>query len=262
MNIRRRAAAFLQKRGWLNIRTIGTVLVIKAVFFIFAWQCCEIIAHSRVTGFDDFLNRLSRWDAESYLYIAENGYEAEGPKRFLLVFLPLYPLLTASFAAVFRNYLLSAFFVSTVASLFAALFFRLLVRLDHPEKTAHAAVLFLFIFPTSLFLHIPYTESLFLALVIGCFWAARTEQWLMAGVLGFFACMARVNGIVLIPALAFEALEQYKARRKLDARWACLMLAPAGFGVYLWLNYYLSGSAFKFLDYQRENWHKYDAVSL
>ena len=41
--------------------------------------------------------------------------------------------------------------------------------------------MFLLIFPTAYFLHIGYTESLFLALVLGSFLAARTDRWWLAG---------------------------------------------------------------------------------
>lgn len=246
----------MKNKGWLNIRVLGTVLAVKAIFFVFAWHCYQIIANKPVGGVTAFLGLLSRWDAESFLNIAENGYAPEGKHRFLLVFLPLYPLLTKLVAFIFGNYIVSAVIVSTIASIAAALLFRLLVRLDHPERTAQAAVLFFFIFPTSFVLHIPYTEALFMALLIGSFWAARTEKWLAAGILGFLACFTRVNGIILVPALCFEAWEQYRVRREFDRRWSYLLIAPLGFIAYLGVNIYVAGHPFKFLDYQRENWYK------
>lgn len=249
--------ARLKNRGWLNIRVLGTVLAVKAIFFVFAWQAYQLIANKPVGGITALLGMLSRWDAESFLNIAENGYATEGKHRFLLAFLPLYPLLTKLVSLIFGNYIVSAVIVSTIASIAAALFFRLLVRLDHPERMAQAAVFFLFIFPTSLFLHIPYTEALFLALVVGSFWAARSNKWLVAGILGFLACFTRINGVVLVPALMFEAWEQYRVRREVHKRWAYLLIAPLGFIAYLGVNIYVAGTAFKFLDYQRENWFKY-----
>jgi Gpi18-like mannosyltransferase len=247
----------MKNKGWLNMRALGTVVAVKAVFFAFAWQAYQIIANKPVGGITAFLGMLSRWDAESFLNIAQNGYATEGKHRFLLVFLPLYPLLTKLVAIIFGNYIVSAVIVSIIASIAAALFFRMLVRLDHPERTAQAAVFFLFIFPTSLFLHIPYTEALFMALLLGSFWAARTEKWLAAGILGFLACFTRINGVVLVPALMFEVWEQYKVRREVEKRWAYLLIAPLGFIAYLAVNVYVAGEPFRFLDYQRENWYKY-----
>lgn len=249
--------ALFKDRGWLNMRVFGMVLAVKAIFFVFAWHCYQIIANRPVGGVASFLGLLARWDAESFLNIAQNGYASEGKHRFLLVFLPLYPLLTRLVAIIFGNYVVSAVIVSTIASIAAALLFRMLVRLDHPERTAQAAVLFLFIFPTSFVLHVPYTEALFMALVIGSFWAARTQKWLAAGILGCLACFTRINGIILVPALVFEAWEQYRVRREFEKRWGFLLLVPLGFVAYLCVNIYVAGDPFKFLDYQRENWYKY-----
>lgn len=150
----------------------------------------------------------------------------------------------------------SAFLVSGIASVALGLVFRELVRLDYSERIAQSAVLFLFIFPTSYFLHIPYTESLFLALALGTFLAARTNRWLLVGVLGFFACLTRINGLVLCPAILFEVWAQYRQTRKFNAKWLWVGLIPLGFGGYLLLNRYVSGEFLMFLTYQREHWFR------
>jgi hypothetical protein len=134
------------------------------------------------------------------------------------------------------------------------------VRLDFSEKTAQLAVLFLFIFPTSYFLHIPFTESLFLALTVGCFLAARKKAWFVAGILGALACSTRVNGIILIPALAFEIWEEYRETRSFNKKWLFLAIIPMGFVAYLALNYFVTGNATMFMVYQREHWFRYFRV--
>jgi 4-amino-4-deoxy-L-arabinose transferase-like glycosyltransferase len=198
------------------------------------------------------------WDATLYLKIAQSRrYTGVGEDRFLIVFFPFYPLLVALFRIVFRDNLLSAFIVSGAASVALGLAFRELVRLDFSEKTAQLAVLFLFIFPTSYFLHIPYTESLFLALTVGCFLAARKRVWLAAGILGGLACLTRVNGVILILALAFEIWEEYRETRSFNKKWFFLAMVPMGFAAYLALNYFVTGNAMMFLVYQREHWFRY-----
>ena len=119
--------------------------------------------------YDTWSTLWTRWDASHYFTLAENGYAAEGEGRFSIVFYPLYPWLVRAVAFVCRSYFGAALLVSGVASVCAALLFRRLVELDHPAKVARLAVWFLFIFPTAYFLHIGYTESLFLALVLGSF---------------------------------------------------------------------------------------------
>ena len=242
---------------WINVNVILIVLVSKALLLIFAAQAYLTVGEKPFNVYDTFLGIWNRWDAVQYLKIAQQGYVATGDDRFLIVFFPLYPALVAILQFLVRDYLLSAFIVSGLASLAAALLLRTLVRLDHTEKTAQLAVIFLFIFPTSYFLHIPYTESLFLTLVVGTFIAARKHSWIAAGILGGFACLTRVNGLILFPALLFEAWIEYREFRRFNGKWLYLILVPAGFGVYLVINYYVAGDAFMFMTYQREHWYRY-----
>ncbi|HLM62623.1 MAG TPA: hypothetical protein VK308_17625, partial [Pyrinomonadaceae bacterium] len=160
---------FTEKIKWLNFKVIATVLIIKYLILSFAAQSYQIVNDKPLEGTDTFLGMWNRWDAVSYLKIAQFGYTGVGEDRFLIVFFPLYPALVALFEIVVGDHLISAFIVSALATIFLGLAFRELVKLDYSEKTAQLAVLFLFIFPTSYFLHIPYTESLFLALSVGCF---------------------------------------------------------------------------------------------
>ncbi len=246
-----------KSHSWLNVNVIATVLIIKALILVFAAQSYQVMTEQPITETNWFLGILSRWDSDSYLKIAQFGYASSGEDRFRLVFFPLYPALIALFSVVFRNYILSALVVSGIATLALGLSFRELVKLDYSEKTAQLAVFFLFIFPTSHFLHIPYTESLFLALTVSCFLAARKRMWILVGVLGALACLTRINGLILIPALAFEVWQEYRETRQLNRKWLFLALVPMGFVGYLALNYFVTGNPVMFLIYQRENFQRH-----
>jgi hypothetical protein len=198
----------------------------------------------------------NRWDATHYLKLAENGYTAKGPGRFSIVFYPLYPWLVRAVAFVCRNYFWSALLVSGVASICAGLLFRRVAELDQPAKVARLAVWFLFIFPTAYFLHIGYSESLFLALILGCLLAARMQVWAVAGVLGALACLTRVNGLLLIPTLMVEAWLQYRVARRLDWRWLWIAAAGLGFAGYLLLNYRVTGDPLAFTQIMEKQWYK------
>jgi 4-amino-4-deoxy-L-arabinose transferase-like glycosyltransferase len=242
---------------WLNVNVIATALITKALVLIFGATALRTMTAQPLGPDDSFLAIWNRWDAGHYLNIAANGYTVIGDDRFLIVFFPFYPALIATFQLVFRDYLVSAFIVSAVASIVISIVFRELVRLDFNEKTSQRAVLFLFIFPTSYFLHIPYTESVFLSLTIGCFLATRKKMWLAAGALGAAACVTRINGLILIPAIAFEVWEEFRETRRIDKTWLWLLLIPAGFALYLLLNYYVTGDPLMFITYQREHWYRY-----
>ncbi len=248
---------FFKRFQWLNPNVIGLVLIVKVLILLFGFQSYQVVTDKPLNESYWFFGIWKHWDAEHFLNLAQAGYTPVGENRFLIVFFPLYPALIALFNIVFGDYLFSAFVASGVASVALGLLFRELVRLDYSEKIAQFSVLFLFIFPTSYFLHIPYTESLFLALTIGCFLAARKRSWIIAGIIGALACLTRVNGLILIAALAFEVWEEYRETRRFNGKWLALLLIPAGFGAYLFLNYQVTGNPTMFMVYQREHWAKY-----
>ena len=198
----------------------------------------------------------TRWDASHYLNLAKDGYTAKGEGRFSIVFYPLYPWLVRAAFVLCRNYFAAALLVSGVASVLAGVLFRRLVELDQPAKVARLAGWFLFIFPTAYFLHIGYTESLFLALVIGSLMAARMQSWALAGVLAALASLTRVNGLLLAPTLLVEAWLQYREKRRFDWRWLWIGAAGLGFLVYLWINYHVTGDPFTFTKVMEKHWYK------
>ncbi|MBS1791608.1 MAG: glycosyltransferase family 39 protein [Acidobacteria bacterium] len=249
------------RRRWLkpqlrqDARLVGMILAIKALCMVFAVQSFHVWADQPVKGWHGWLEVLNRWDAVNYLKMAEFGYHATGEMRPMMVFYPLYPWLISLLTFVTRDHLVSAFLISTVASLAVGLLLFRLVALDYPAEIAERTVWFLFIFPTSYFLHIGYTESLFLALALGCFLMARRQDWASAGCLGALACMARGPGILLIPTLAVEALSQYRATRRWRWQWLWIIVIASGFGVYLWINAREAGNPFAFMQIRRENFY-------
>ncbi len=245
---------FLSSR--LDRRVVGMVVIIKALVFIFAAQSYQIISNNRLNGFRGWMDTLARWDTVHFLNIAQNGYSADDPNRILLAFFPLYPWATRAVALLVGNYLLSGLLVSTVASIAAALLLLRLVQQDSSAQVAQRAVWFLFIFPTSYFLHFAYTESLFIALTLGCILAARKRLWLVAGLLGALACLTRLTGLMLPLVLLAEAVQQYRQERRFDWRWLWIALVPLGLICYLMINAHVAGDPLAFLTVQKEHWYK------
>ena len=213
-----------------------------------------------------------RWDAPHYTDIAIWGYMSDDPGTLTypgyrqdfpgdldlyIVFFPLYPWLVGAVSAVIGDPVVSAFAVSTVASFFVAPTLFRLVNADLGHRVGLRAAGFLLIFPTAYFLHIGYTESLFLALAFGSLWLARVDRWWAAALLGGLAALTRANGLILIPALAVEAYLQWRPRRRFDLRWAAALVAvAAGFAIYLALNLAVYGDPLAFSEIQRSHWFK------
>jgi hypothetical protein len=233
-----RLVGLLSKRDWL---VVGWVLAIKGLLFLFGAKSYQIFENRRAPSAHAWLEIWNRWDASHYLQVAQTGYKAKD----VLVY-PLFPWLTRFFAQVSGDYLVGALVLSGLASIAAAVLLQRLVQLDYPAPIALRAVWFFLIFPTSYFLHVGYTESLFLALALGCILAARTERWWLAGILGALSSMTRANGLVLIPTLAIEAVHQYLVIRRWRWGWLWIAILPAGFGAYLLVNLHFAGSAFAF----------------
>jgi len=229
-----------------ELRTLAMVVSIKALLFLFGAQSYQVLENQRVAGLRGWLEIWNRWDALNYQKLAQFGYSATGDLQPLLVFYPLFPWSVRLLAFVIRDYLVSAFIVSTIASLVAAIVLLRLVELDYSRQLAQRAVWFLFIFPTSYFLHIGYTESLFLMLALSSVYSARKQRWLAAAIFGALTCMTRANGLVLLPVLVMEAAQQYRATRRWRWQWLYILLAACGFGGYLLLNKYVTGNAFAF----------------
>ena len=255
-NIRLAPPAFLQRlrAGWsaADNETVLLIAVLKGLVLGLAVLSVGTLFDQKET----WETLWTRWDATHYLNLARDGYVAKGPGRFSIVFYPLYPWLVRGAFFFCRNYFAAALLVSGVAAVFAGVLFRRLVELDYPAKISRLALWFLLIFPTAYFLHIGYTESLFLALVLGSLLAARKQFWIWAGLLGALACLTRVNGLVLGPTLMVEAWMQYRASRKIDWRWLWIGAVGLGFLGYLWLNYHVTGDPFTFTRIMEKHWYK------
>ena len=254
---------------------IGITLGIKLgllVLGVVAWQ----LVHGDSPPQFPALELWDRWDAPHYTDLIVYGYRADDPGNLAnpygyqqvfpgdldlyIVFYPLFPWLGTVVNWVIQQPVWSAFIVAGVASLFVGpLLYRLVCHDEAPDVALRSAW-FLLVFPTAYFLHIGYTEALFMALVIGSFLAARTERWWAAGILGGLAALTRINGLVLLLALPVEAATQYylqpAAERRLRWQWLAIGLVGVGFGIYLLLNYVIYGTPLQFLHVQQDHWFK------
>jgi Dolichyl-phosphate-mannose-protein mannosyltransferase len=257
-----------------DLQLAGLTLAAKVVILgygIFAF--CVMTGHAPANGLHGFLEIWDRWDAPHYVDLALLGYRATDPGMAVIdgyrraypgdlplyiVFFPLFPWLMSAVAFVVRDPIAAGFVVSGVASLFVAPLLYRLVRADYGREVGLLAAWFLLIFPTAYFLHIGYTESLFLALVLGSFLAARTDRWWLAGILGGFAALTRINGLVLIPALLAEVWMAWDRdpEHRLRREWAAIGLVAVGFAGYLALNLRVYGDPRAFLQIQHDHWYK------
>lgn len=178
------------------------------------------------------LDIFARWDSYWFVRVAKHGYDVSDRAP------AFYPLYTGAVAVAGRvlggHYVLGGAVVSLLAALAS---FVLLARLaEHltDRETALRSVLYLAIFPMSLFLQVVYSESLFLACALAAFLAAERRRFALAGVLAGLSLLTRPTGVAVVLGVAVLA---WGARDRLRALAGIALAAPV-FALYplvLWI---------------------------
>ncbi len=155
--------------------------------------------------FHDLLYTWNQWDAIRYMTIANQGY----PTPEYSAFFPLYPAMTHLLHALIHgDTLLSGMLLSNIAFLGTLIVFYRLVESEFDSGTASRAVLYLSIFPTSLFFFAAYNESLFMLFLLLSIYALRRSRWWFAGVFGGLAMLSRSISIFLALIFVYEFARQ------------------------------------------------------
>ncbi len=148
------------------------------------------------------------WDASLYATIAREGYHS----LWMAAFPPLLPVIEHTiWISTSVPPAIAGLVVANIAELGAFGFFHTLVARESDQATARRALIYLAIFPTSFFLALPYTESLFLFLSVGVFLAVRDKRWIIAGALVSLATLTRQTGILLCIPLLVEYWRAWRA---------------------------------------------------
>jgi len=192
------------------------------------------------------------WDSGWYLSIAMNGYSAQtdllGQANYN--FFPLYPMLMRLLGHVIDNYYIAGIIISNISLLISCIFMYKLTELDENKDTALRSVKFLFLFPTAYILSGVFTESLFLALALACFYYARKGNWFLVGALGFCLSLTRSIGVLIIVPVLYEYLKSKTISKDI----LYLLLIPTGIFVWMAFNYFLTGDFLAFVHSQQSGW--------
>ena len=147
-----------------------------------------------------------RWDAVQHLNLAMRGYSdmSEGAT----LFYPLYASLTRALAQWVGDFIISGLAVSTLSAAVAFSLLLLIGQLVFGPGAGRWASVSLAVYPASVLLIAPLTESLFLALTLGAFLAAYTRRWPLAALLAVLASLTRASGLAASVAFALIAWNQ------------------------------------------------------
>jgi hypothetical protein len=197
-----------------------------------------------------FWDPFTRWDSGWFSDIARGGYRYVEGGRSNVAYFPVYPMLMRYVGRLFgpriSDMYIGGIVVSWTAFVLAMIVLYYLARLDLPAPRAERAVLLTTIFPFAFFFGVVYTESVFLLFVLSSFYAFRTRRWLWGGLFGAVATATRVNGIFILPALAWIAWRTVQPERRERAlALAGLALVGSGIGIYSIFTYSLTGNPFE-----------------
>lgn len=199
-----------------------------------------------------WLNTWGLWDTGWYYRIATEWYSPQTELGF--AFFPIYPGLVRVISHVGGHPFVVGLLVANAALLISGwLLFRLVGNKTKGDQWAAWALL---AFPSAFVLSGMFTESTYLALALGSFFAATKRQWWLAGVLGFALALTRPVGFLIALPLFLEYLHSKNWQwRRIQVNVLWLLLIPFGLGVWAWYNQHLTGDALTFIKVQ-EAWRR------
>jgi hypothetical protein len=199
-----------------------------------------------------------RFDSGYYVAIATHGYGTLHSGK--IAFFPLYPALIRLVSLVTFSPVLAGVLVS--GGSFAAALYMLhrLTELELGRRAADMTTLLLCFAPLSFFFTAIYSESIFLALTVGCLYAARHGRWRVACALAAAATLTRPTGIVLVGPLLVMRWRDRPPAVRLNSRWGAgsLWIAASPLALVAWLvalsalGYGLTGE----FHVEHTNWHR------
>jgi Gpi18-like mannosyltransferase len=198
------------------------------------------------------------YDSFWYQDIAIHGYSAvanfEGHVNY--VFFPLLPLVVGVLSQLTHISVgwMGQIFCQCCFGLSLWLFYKV-VQLRISEDAARWGVIILAFSPFNIYFSSFYTESLFLVLSLGVWFAAYRGRWLVVGMLAALLSATRPNGVMMIVPLLYFIFQAFRDKA-LKPSMLFVVLAPLGALIYMSFLYVHFGDALAFLHNEQASWHR------
>jgi len=204
------------------------------------------------------LGLWNQWDARLFISVAQFGYTTfPGRVENTEAFFPLFPLLVRGMMTLGIGPVAAALAINTVILVVACRYLYELAEDSVGAGLGSRTVVFLVLFPTSVFLVVPYSETVFLLGATSSFLFARRRRWLPAGIGAAIAVASRPLGIFLAVGLVVDFMRQRqfsaRALRPAMGGFAIAVLPLLLFCAYLWST---RGSPLYFLTAERLGWQR------
>lgn len=176
-----------------------------------------------------FVGLFAHFDGIHYLRLVKHGYVDTG----IQAFFPVYPLLVRNTSSLLHTDPLLTGIVLNLSFLFGTL---LIVNKYLLKKNFSRFALIFLLFPTSFFLVMFYSESLFIFLVAAFFASLKNKKYFLASLFAGIASGTRVVGFALGVALIVDYLLKNKKPKLLELVSFALVsqLGLMSYMYYLW----------------------------
>ena len=204
----------------------------------------------------NFINYFGIWDWKWFEKIIIYGYDKIpneiGEANW--AFLPFFPYAVKFFSKITTlNYLYSALLLNSIIFFMILLMMYIYVKNRINERVAFTSVLLFCLSPYSFYFFIPYSESIFLFLLLVFFYFINIKQeWLYAGAVSSILSITRNIGVFAVFSLMVSMYEYLKSINKkiIFEKYLeyvlSILLSPLGLFVYMAYLYYLVGDSFAF----------------
>ena len=152
--------------------------------------------HYPSTEHISFLTTFQTWDGQHYHLIAKEGYNKNSMSS---AFYPLYPTLISIFSYVTSlSNVVTAILLSNLLSFGAVILLFLLSKEFMDSERAILVIILFLTYPVAFYTNVMYSESLFLILIFGFFYAVYKENIFFASILAVLLPLSRPQGHLVI----------------------------------------------------------------
>ncbi len=190
------------------------------------------------------VDKLIKWDAHWYTYVAEAGYTSQS-----IVFFPVIVIFIKFLVYFGVSYAKAGLLVCNLFAFLSFWALYMLFILDDTGRRAFKAILFYGLMPTSFFLNSVYTEPLFITFAAVCLYFGRKGYWWLSGIFAALATLTRNIGIMLVFPMVIEFAIQTIYKRG-NRSWLPLLLPIFALLVFMCYNYFLTGDPLEFVHAQ------------
>jgi hypothetical protein len=247
LNLSRTDASLACPNGWWDrVQTglagyyLSSLMVAIAVIFAFdlVQLCREHPGSQRRT---DVVSSYAAWDGEWYVKIATQGYFYDTKRMSSVAFYPAYPgLAGAIIRATGVRAEWALLLVSHASLLGAFVLLSAYVRRRFPDAAPELGdyvLLAMGLFPTTFFLRMAYSESLFLLmLLLAMYGMERKWPVIVIALLAGFATATRAVGVALVAPLLIYLWQQTEVKWKVLPR-AVMLVPVACWGLLAYMAY-------------------------